>query len=454
MTIIIVTVMMSLTPGFVSSVSAARDTACDGAGKIDNKQFGTDIPVIFVHGFRGGKGDWGDTSTKDSFAYLIHAIDGVSVAHSFQYSSGFWVDHKDNGPKLAKVIDCIAQTSWKNGGKGKVIVIGYSMGGLVARDAIGRRSADNLRAIADEVGQVITIGTPHTGTTLPLATGFLLKTLLGAFTPGSPELTQLPHFPSQVAVHTIAGDVVRVYQDKNGKEIRRDQPHDDTLVTIGSATAEYSIGDAGGERIIVCEKYYRQQGAAWLNRFKESHGMASCEHQNLIKDAGNGVRDDVVATIKKYLAPAPKGMKDLVVAPVTFHLDQQWWSNIGSGTHANGTDGIASDLMSGMPCSGCGQSTMYATMYAINYSSYCSGTLTECSIYPQEVVGSMPAHSVGGKIPDIALRYADREYGGTGLMWCVTEMQVCVFYRHPWGIQTLLISTGFYEALRDATWND
>jgi hypothetical protein len=292
-------VLCLLTLGVVpSSVLAANGNPayCDPeVDRLTNQGFQAKVPVILVHGISGKAQDWGSINNQTDFAGKINSIPGVGVAHIFNYNTFLPVNSPVSGPKLAKTIDCVSQLSRANGGKGKVIVIGYSLGGLVARDALSRHSTDGQRAIADEAGQVITIGTPHN---LPLAP---------------------PQFPSQTVVHTIAGDVTRVFYNIWGNEVGRSQPHDDTLVSTESALAEHSndINKGGGQKTLNCEKRYLQ-----LNLIGIAQNTAPCEHGQLISNASNGVREDTVEAITKYVASLSS--VSLTIGSLTTTYDSRW----------------------------------------------------------------------------------------------------------------------------------
>lgn len=281
-------------------VQAAEPKPCKGLGVTVPRNSDTEIPVILVHGFRGSKDDWGTRRDLDSVYGAVHNIDGVNVVHSFQYNSWQWVDASGSGPRLAKVIDCYAYTSNQRGGPGRVILIGYSMGGLVIRDAISRTSSDGLREIQSLVAQVITIGTPHEGV-VSSAGRLLPKTQAANFAPGSQELEHLSSVPSGIPSYAIAGNVIRVYQDSRRVEVKREHPYDDTLVGVLSATAEYNDLPGGGKKIISCEKRYREQ--RWgSQKFYRSTNTPSCEHGELIRNTSSGVRSEVVGAIQAYLA--------------------------------------------------------------------------------------------------------------------------------------------------------
>jgi pimeloyl-ACP methyl ester carboxylesterase len=438
--------------------AAGNPSYCDPAvDRLTNQNIGTEVPVIMVHGFNGSYQDWGSISNNASFAGRVNDIPGVAVAHLFSYNTYNWVDDQNSGPKLAKTIDCISQLSVRNGGKGKVIVVGYSMGGLVARDALSHRSPDGSRAIADEAGQVITIGTPHIGTTLPLWGQLVPVPLWGAFTTGSPELERLPHFPSQTTVRTIAGDVTRVYYDRWGREVKREQPHDDTLVTTLSAGAEYTIdfNKGGGEKIISCDKRY--SALPFFNQYV-SYENAACQHEQLTHNPNNGVREDTIESIKKYVAwlntPSEPTTKSLTIGSLTTTYDSRW-KNADYGASGPGEDLNADDTTNGAACTNC-TDTPPPTVYAfvqIFKMDWCTDTVANC-LNSGGSLGPAPAVTVGGRTPDASARLQEFGYEGTALAWCFETDKICIHYRRAVDTPQLEPSAALLDLLNSATWSD
>jgi pimeloyl-ACP methyl ester carboxylesterase len=137
------------------------------------------VPVIVVHGWTGRSTH---TDARDgAFSHLIDLTTNRLVAAStgrsligqlqripgaavftFDYHdySGRWVDDLHLGPALGDAIDCLHRASGE-----KVIVIGHSMGGLIARWALTHRGAAGAdRSV--EVSTVLTFGTPEEGSLL------------------------------------------------------------------------------------------------------------------------------------------------------------------------------------------------------------------------------------------------------------------------------------------------
>ncbi len=449
--------MLVVNPGSAFAANSNPDYCDSDVAPLTNLDIQNDVPVIFVHGFNGHSEDWGDPTRNTDFAGVVNQIPGVTVAHLFSYNSFVWVDNPGSGPKLAKTIDCVARLSLQNGGKGKVIVVGLSMGGLVARDALNRRSSDGQRAIRDEVGQVITIGTPHTGTDMASGVSVLFGALLQAFLP------RLPRFPSQTTVHTIAGDVVRVFYDKNGNEVKREQPHNDTLVPTASANVAHTsdVNKGGGETTIICEKRYRAQG--FLGRYKADKEAASCEHASLISNASNDVREDTVNAIQRYVASLSS--VSLTVGSLTTKYDSRW-TYVYYGASGLSRDGIATDTTNSVPCPNCTETpvpTSYAHVFLDAYDWYCTNPVETCAVrHPLAVrVGAAPPVTIGGRTPDYSARYIENYvgYGYETFAWCFSDQKLCVdydrvVYAGEGNTPQLVPSQALLDVFSTATWSN
>jgi len=423
--------------GTVPSASAAtgNPSYCDAdVPSLTNKNIGKEVPVILVHGlgnYNASANAWGSISNPSSFAGKIDRAPGVAVAHIFHYDTSVWVDQQ-SGPQLAKTIDCVSRLSAQNGGKGKVIVIGSSMGGLVARDALSRHSSDG-RAIADEVGQVITIGSPHLGADV---------WTWSVFNPGSPELARLPHFPAQTTVHTIAADVTKVTRDFWSGQTTREQLHNDTLVSVNSAHSEYSIdtNKGGGQKTITCEKYYvKLFGVAY------DSGPAPCQHDQLITNPLNGVPTDTLDAINKYVTwlNTPPVTPSYTAGAITVRFDDRW-TNAGYGASGPNGDIIGQDLT--------GSSVLIANM------SWCNDgrTMMQCwtsGDWTHNQVGPAPAITVGGRTPDSSIQFIQPGHmNASRMFWCFETEKVCIDYGTGNDVY-LQPSAALLDMLHNATWN-
>jgi pimeloyl-ACP methyl ester carboxylesterase len=279
---------------------------------------GTKVPVLMVHGFNSNPRMWGDGSAPMKSA--LEKVDGVKVVDEFDYESFHfnWVTDSAIGPRLAATIDCLAQSSRKGGGAGKVIVVAHSMGGLATRYAASQ-TIDG-RKVADELGLVITLGTPNTGT--PWATsfgggwrwycGFLVdgsnpnkesevkkcerSSAITGMKEGSQELRDLPEFPANVPVRAIAGRV-KIFTQLFFGSISR-QLADDLVVLLQSATAEYTnTGRGDGKFVFRCDiRHYDSYG----DPTKFQGGQ--CSHNEMYKTSY--IQESVTNGIRDYLATA------------------------------------------------------------------------------------------------------------------------------------------------------
>lgn len=262
------------------------------ADEICKTDLGDSTPVVLVHGLNSNIGVW------DPMMSSLAEIDGLKpVKFDYQAVNNEWVTHEDIGPKLARYIDCLAQASLEGGGNGKVIVLAHSMGGLATRYAVNETVDDRL--VADEVGLVITIGTPHWGSDMAKLCESLglMPQCRGsaplALRPDSSELANLPEFPDSIPVRAIAGDVTlrdQLFETEFALDL-----NSDVVVKVDSATAfssDTTVGD--GESVFECEgKYSRFFG--FITGIE-----ATCEHTTMLST--DYIQEDVVQSIEAYLA--------------------------------------------------------------------------------------------------------------------------------------------------------
>jgi pimeloyl-ACP methyl ester carboxylesterase len=310
------TLLFSLIFGLFVGVQPAiaeTSTSCDSG-------FGAKVPVLLVHGFDSNPRMW--LEGNPSMEKTLRKMQEVYVTRSFSYEDNHfdWVTNDNIGPKLARAIDCLAQTSRKEGGAGKVIVVAHSMGGLAARFA-ANQTVDG-RKVADELGP---LGTPNTGSSWATAFGdqpraycrLLVDNSLApeqrmkevglcwassaitAMREGSDELSKLPRFPDTVPVRAIAGQVTLYAQYPFGDT---KQPlSDDLIVPVKSALAEYTdMGVGDGRFVFSCDlRHYDSYGL-------EPMKGGQCTHNEMYKTGY--VQQSVTNGISDYLASRSVGI--------------------------------------------------------------------------------------------------------------------------------------------------
>ncbi len=253
----------------ISSGSTAYAASCGGGQSqlqqipASSQSLSGSVPVIFVHGINSDAGMW----NANSVAGQVVQMHGVT-AWTFNYGSESldWVTNSSIGPSLADAISCLARASGHS-----VIIVAHSMGGLAAQYAIGEPGSP----AAGHVAEVITLGTPYTGSDvltsaedvingglsdlgnptaafaealLSLCAGIATNTSINpcwlasalrapvgtALESGSPEISQLPAWPASLPVLDVAGNMdVFIGVGNTGFHV---QPGDGA-VTVSSATS-------------------------------------------------------------------------------------------------------------------------------------------------------------------------------------------------------------------------
>lgn len=216
-----------------STATASFASSADCATGSENRQ-----PVLLVHGYNSGPSTW-DANTRNGFT----SISGVCITvFDYEKWSTHWVNESHIGPQLATTIEALSAASKTGGGTGKVIIVAHSMGGLAARCALASSCNGGDSDVADHVRELITLGTPNTGTYLrgnglqgvgEKTLGSLLSSTcyvsfnganpicefvraIGtseatrAFTPESAQLNALPEMPADIPVFAMAAHVEAV----------------------------------------------------------------------------------------------------------------------------------------------------------------------------------------------------------------------------------------------------
>ncbi|MBU1110502.1 alpha/beta fold hydrolase, partial [Patescibacteria group bacterium] len=121
-------------------------------------------PVIFIHGLGGQPTDWTTGDKKMHFEALRE------IGYPEHYLNTYTYADVDGNPDtydnqgdvtliagdLDEQVDGLSQMSLAEGGSGKVDLVGFSLGGLVARQYLNTYGED-------KVDQLITIASPHLG---------------------------------------------------------------------------------------------------------------------------------------------------------------------------------------------------------------------------------------------------------------------------------------------------
>jgi pimeloyl-ACP methyl ester carboxylesterase len=135
-------------------------------------------PILLVHGWTGRDTVANPNDRSGNFSHVIDQSADPAVApdvprsllgqlqnlpgaavFTFDYNpyAAAWVTDDHLGPALGKVIDCLYRQSGQ-----KVVLVGHSMGGLVARWAATHPGVAGVDRSA-EISTVVTFGTPETG---------------------------------------------------------------------------------------------------------------------------------------------------------------------------------------------------------------------------------------------------------------------------------------------------
>ncbi len=145
----------------------AREDPGDGAGR---------IPVVFIHGWQSDLtscGEWGlDFNPDDHGTEVFAHLNAAGAGDRFQYWRYTYPTYESidlAGERLAGFI------AGSFAGRTDVVLVGHSMGGLVARSAIALHGAEA------HIDRLITLGTPHRGS--PQADPSFWRTNASARTP-------------------------------------------------------------------------------------------------------------------------------------------------------------------------------------------------------------------------------------------------------------------------------
>lgn len=250
------------------SAACAGDQVTQATGGAPARPLAGSIPVLFVHGMNSSPGVWQGQSSS-SLAGQVARVPGMTAwTFDYQHQSLDWVTNAAIGPALASAIDCLAGQSGRS-----VFVVAHSLGGLAVQYALEAPGT----AAAAHVAEVVTIGTPFTGSQVltdaeGITNGTVVMSPAGAYVEAvlsacagiathsdsnpcwlasvirapvgtalesnSQQIAQLPAWPSSVPVLDTAGNInVFIGVDHIGFHVHPG----DGAVTLPSATAHDTV---------------------------------------------------------------------------------------------------------------------------------------------------------------------------------------------------------------------
>lgn len=152
---------------------------------------GSGAPVILVHGLFHNSSAWLMMKRR-----LREA--GIKNLHTYQYNC-YWGEFSDAVEGLQRKIDSLLQQSEK----GKVILIGHSLGGLVIRAAVGNPRFEG------KISAIVALGTPHGGSDLAR---FAVNPMGRGLVPGGEIMARADLVPEpdcpKLAIYNVVDDLV------------------------------------------------------------------------------------------------------------------------------------------------------------------------------------------------------------------------------------------------------
>ncbi|MFJ5921663.1 esterase/lipase family protein [Kitasatospora sp. NPDC092948] len=125
-------------------------------------------PVILSDGFSGGRSDldqlWNGLEENGDFRFIseLHATGRDVIILGYEDRAASITDNADT------VIDCIRRAAYERVGRAKLVVGGFSMGGLVTRYALAKM--ENDPSLPDhETALYLSYDTPHQGAWFPVS---------------------------------------------------------------------------------------------------------------------------------------------------------------------------------------------------------------------------------------------------------------------------------------------
>ena len=190
---------------------------------------GIPCPVLFIHGFDGTPADW----TEDGFPlYLVreggfdpdlirlfyYGLDGEGHYNNRgdcrQIAARLMGQASRRPEDLASQVGTLSRDSLAKGGPAGVNIVAHSMGGLIARYYLSRRTPDEYGTVYQgDVARLIAIGTPHQGVALTKIVGLLSDS--GSWLHLLRQVERLPLFnPRASEALQQADDAIRWWQQE------------------------------------------------------------------------------------------------------------------------------------------------------------------------------------------------------------------------------------------------
>jgi pimeloyl-ACP methyl ester carboxylesterase len=140
------------------------------------------IPVMLVHGFDGAPSTWTDSGFRQ--ALILHGNLDPNLVRVFDYGVAADGTYNNRGDlrqiasrlagadlsiedRLLCSVDQLSDNSVARGGPAEVTLIAHSLGGIICRYYLSRTTRDDWGTLyRGNVGQLITIASPHRGVDL------------------------------------------------------------------------------------------------------------------------------------------------------------------------------------------------------------------------------------------------------------------------------------------------
>jgi triacylglycerol lipase len=146
--------------GLATALTLVHDGAPIAAREIGARLTASPRAVVLVHGLMGTERVWAMGGDEGDFGRRL-AADLAMTPLYVRYNSGRPI--ADNGIALAELLEGVIEAY--PGPLDELVLLGHSMGGLVARSACGVAVARGHRWLA-KVRRAIYVGTPHQGSPL------------------------------------------------------------------------------------------------------------------------------------------------------------------------------------------------------------------------------------------------------------------------------------------------